>query len=280
MTYRPALFSAIQDAADFLEARGVDVSPVYKRRDPREPGRRQKEAAEDRLRALVMAHFRRQKRHIRRQLEAMFPDRKQMGDPLEEVLLGFEDPKFSAQMQKFFTSQAVAGVNLAGLGLYAGLDLTNAIEQAKLWAEVHAGEFIGNIDDTTLRKVQGAVLEFIETPGFTIGDVVARLPFTEERGLMIAVTEITRTYATGAQLAGEELQRQVPDVRVIKTWWTNADGLVCDFCRPLHGQSVLISEQFYNDEMNVHYDHPEAHVNCRCWMEESTDILEEVELGG
>jgi hypothetical protein len=214
----------------------------------------------------------------------MFPDRKQMGDPLEEVLLGFEDPKFSAQMQKFFTSQAVAGVNLAGLGLYAGLDLTNAIERAKLWAEVHAGEFITGIDETTLERtmeaVQDAIIQFVETPGFTIGDVVARLPFEEERGLMIAITEITRTYATGAQLAGEELQQQFPDVRVIKTWWTNADGLVCDYCRPLHRQSVLISEQFYNDEMNVLYDHPEAHVNCRCWMEESTDILEEVELGG
>jgi hypothetical protein len=269
MTHRPALFSAIQDAADFLEARGVDVSPIYKRRDPREPGRRQKEAAEDRLRALVMAHFRRQKRHIRRQLESMFPDRKQMGDPLEEVLLGFEDPKFSAQMQKFFTSQAVAGVQLMAED-FPEMDIADALEEATRWAKTRAGEFIGGIDETTLSRVRNLVTDFIETPGFTIGDVISGLPFTEERGLLIAVTEITDSFAAGALFAGEQLQKQVPDVAVLKQWFTNNDDLVCAICGPIHEDIKPLNKQFEGG-----YDRPPAHPGCRCWMTTFSDILGE-----
>ncbi len=68
MTNRSLLFDRILDTCDFLEAQGVDVSPVIKRRDPIEPGRRRKEKAEDELFALMMSYFRAQSRHIKEYL--------------------------------------------------------------------------------------------------------------------------------------------------------------------------------------------------------------------
>ena len=49
MTLSPphrALFATIQDVADYLDTKGVDYSHIIKRRDPKEPGRRRKEAME------------------------------------------------------------------------------------------------------------------------------------------------------------------------------------------------------------------------------------------
>jgi len=74
-------------------------------------------------------------------------------------------------------------------------------------------------------------------------------------------------------LAGQDLKEEWPDVRVVKTWETNNDDLVCDICRPLNGVEVEIDEPFVNDETGDEFDCPPGHVNCRCWMDSTTDIL-------
>ncbi len=76
MTLRLTLITAIQDAADELERRGVDLSYAWKRRDPREPERRAKEAAEDALMLWVRRRFRRQAKRIKERLELEHPERK------------------------------------------------------------------------------------------------------------------------------------------------------------------------------------------------------------
>jgi len=76
MTVRLTLITALQDAADELERRGVDISYAWKRRDPREPERRAKEAAEDALMLWVRRRFRRQQKRIREKLEWEHPERK------------------------------------------------------------------------------------------------------------------------------------------------------------------------------------------------------------
>ncbi len=97
--------------------------------------------------------------------------------------------------------------------------------------------------------------------------------FTEDRALKIATTEITRAYATSSQMAGEDLKKEFPDVRVIKTWFTNNDERVCEFCVPLDGKEVEIDEDFYEPD-DYSDGNPPRHVNCRCWMQETTALAE------
>ena len=96
---------------------------------------------------------------------------------------------------------------------------------------------------------------------------------------MVAVTEITRLYGKAAQLAGEELAKANPGVRVIKTWWTNNDAIVreCPVCWPLHGVSVKIKDNFV-DGVGNEQEHPPAHPRGRCWISVRTDISKTVEL--
>jgi len=140
---------------------------------------------------------------------------------------------------------------------------------------------ITGIDETTLDDVRSAVSMFIQTPGMTIGDTMSAMSITgmqrEMRSLRIAVTEITNAYATAEQLAGEQLQSEFPDVRVIKRWWTNNDDLVCPICGPLHGKIVGIGEKFstdLGDDNIVVNERPPAHPNCRCWLSTTTQIGE------
>ena len=121
--------------------------------------------------------------------------------------------------------------------------------------------------------MRNALALFVETPGMTIGDLVKMLPFNEERALRIAVTETTRIYAKGQMIAAQELKEQYPDVRIIKTWFTDNDDKVCEICGPLHGMTIDVDEPFYDIEDDLYQDgNPPAHVNCRCWIETSTDI--------
>ena len=124
---------------------------------------------------------------------------------------------------------------------------------------------LGSLDQVTLDVVRQAVDMFVSNPGMTIGDVVKILPFGEDRALKVATTEITRAYAQGQQMAGDKLKEEYPDVRVVKTWYTNNDDRVCDICGPLDGQTVDIDAEFDQD---IYY--PPAHVNCRCWQSTST----------
>jgi hypothetical protein len=85
------------------------------------------------------------------------------------------------------------------------------------------------------------------------------------------VTEITRSYAQGNQIAGEVMKEQFPDVPVVKVWFTNNDDLVCEICGPLNGEEVGIDDSWDSDDGPV--DNPPAHVNCRCWTQTTTNIL-------
>ena len=59
------LFERILDVADYLEARNVDITEAIKRRDPKEPGRREKEAAEEQMRRAMARVFRAQARGVK-----------------------------------------------------------------------------------------------------------------------------------------------------------------------------------------------------------------------
>ena len=145
--------------------------------------------------------------------------------------------------------------------------------RAAKFARTYLTKWLADLDKTSREIVRNALALFAETPGMTIGDLVKMLPFNEERALRIAVTETTRIYAKGQMIAAQELKEQYPDVRIIKTWFTDNDDKVCEICGPLHGMTIDVDEPFYDIEDDLYQDgNPPAHVNCRCWIETSTDI--------
>jgi hypothetical protein len=266
---------ARQNLIDALRLVVDALGPIYalKRRDRREPGRREKEQAEERFTLLMRRHFRRQWARVREQLGEQYPDRKSLkavdipdDDDLEDLI-------------RALTEMLRGGVALFGSRAKPAIDYTLTNKEAAQAAREYAYELVRGINDTTRDALRDAVNSFVETPGMTLGDLEDQVSvhFGEGRAERIAITEVTRAYATGQQMAGEALRAEFPDVRVVKVWFTNADDIVCPVCAPLDGKEVGIDESF---ESGI--DNPPAHPNCRCWTESSTALAElgERELAG
>ena len=259
---------AVLNAADFLEMRGI---ATIKRRDADEPGRREKELAEIDLARAVLKMFAAQAKAAKELLEKEYPGRKAIPtiEPIIAVGEGFWEHIFGIILRA-----TVGGIDIFAQAQTIGLDyaLVN-VEAAKFVRDYVFDRFRVQIEDTTRKVLQDTISEFIETPGMTIGDVIKRLPFDETRSQLVATTEITNAYAEGDRLAGQAMQAEFPDVRVIKTWWTNKDGRVCEMCGPLHGQEVGIDEPFVHPTTGAEYmNPPNPHPGCRCWTTTTTAL--------
>ena len=239
-----AIYKAIDAIADTLKARGVSLPDDIKRRDPKEPGRAMKEQYEDKLMKLVLRRFRIQRRNIAAYLAHYRPAVK--GGP-DDFLGNMPDDLFSADdvetlLLRLFIAASQDGVELFSLTSTIGLDWSLVNTQAAAWAREYvmgSGKHVGLVnmlDDTTKDALRNALVNFVEVPGYTIGDVVRVLPLDEKRALRVAVTEITRIFSEADNLAGLALKEQFPDVRVVKTWFTSADDRVCPVCGPLHDE--------------------------------------------
>jgi hypothetical protein len=252
---------------DALRAAALKVANLRKR-DKREPGRKEKELSELRVNVIIKRVFRKQRERLRQWLELYAPDAKVLRSlpPLPADFWAWDEEDqwdFALALQE----SRVAGADLLLEQIAVGIDPTSINTRARSRAQSYAGDLIKDINATTQQAVKDTIARFTETPGMTIGDVVRQLPFDEQRALTVAVTEITRAYADGAKDAGEELAKKYPDVRIIKTWFTNDDDRVCPICGPLDNKSIDFDNTF--DEG---LDAPPAHPNCRCWMQSSTDI--------
>ena len=240
-------------------------------RDRAEPKRREKLELEGRIVALLLRRWRAQAARIREALQAEHPERKAL--PYDAAALLADDPNDPqaqatlARLMAVIATAAQGGVNLFQLSVDIGFDWTLVNAEAATWARSYTYELAKGIDDTTVKVLQRLIGDFIETPGMTIGDVMAGLPYSESRALNVATTEITRSYFHGQRLAGEALQREYPDVRVVKRWFTNADSLVCPLCSPLHGKEVMLDEEFAHGIVG-----PPVHPRCRCWISTRTRI--------
>ena len=277
MTNTHGVEVVVNELRDELSRWGVGVPFSLKRRDPREPGRKQKEESEDALFALFMRQFRKQTKGIRDMLKLVAPDRKAITD--RPVSFYFDyldddfwvDEDFIANVARLFTKAAKQGIVLfdSAIGLSMDYTLTN-VEAAK-WAAEYSYELIKGINKTSTKALQTIFKTFIDTPGMTIGDLVNMLPYTEARALNIAITETTRIYAEAEQLAGQALKKEYPDVKIIVTWWTNMDPpRLCEFCAALHGEEIEQDEYFEGALMG-----PPAHVGCRCWITITTRLAED-----
>lgn len=235
-------------------------------RDKREPDRKRKLKFEARLYAILRRHWRRQADRI----EAYLQTTPQAGkaDPtwidLETL---WEDDDFEGELVVLLRNATRSGIDLFSARALVGIDYTGVNASAAEAARTYAYDLIRKINDTTREAVREAVSAFIETPGMTIRDVMDALPFNDQRGQMVATTEITRAYSTGNRMAGEALVEQFPDVRVVKEWFTNNDDRVCEICGPLDGKKVGIEDEFSPDILE-----PPGHVGCRCWMDVHTEI--------
>ena len=164
------------------------------------------------------------------------------------------------------------GANLFSEEIGLALDYSGINKQALSWAKKSAGQIVKGVDKTSRDIIKDAISLFVETPGFTIGDVMDMLPFTPERALRIAVTETTRAYSKGNQVGAEQLKKEWPDVKVVETWHTNNDDRVCELCGQYDGQEVEQGQGFYAGDGGYEDGYPPLHVNCRCWISYRTRI--------
>lgn len=253
----PQLWDTVELNTDIIIGSGY--VPV-KSRDEREPMRMQKIKVERKLRSLFQRRF-------KRQLEVLAMTGVQKAKPKPRIpidLPEWEDEDYIDELVAVIYEASKYGIALFAEQVIIGLDYTLSSAEALAWAKKYSYELIKGIDETTRDIISNAISSFIETPGFTIRDVMDELTdFSEKRAATIAVTETTRAFAEGQKLAGEELRKEFPDMKIEKTWFTNNDDRVCDICGPLDGKSVA-----YEDEFDA--EGPPAHVNCRCWIEFNT----------
>jgi hypothetical protein len=258
----------------------VPLPAELKRRDRREPKRKEKEEFEDRLALLIRRRFKKQQAKIIKRVEGV-TGRKT--EPFIDDLFDpdSEDEEFMAALVMLLTQAAKSGINLFDSTVGLSMDYTMTNIEAARWAREYSynlisgeinpltGRGIGGIDKVTRDATAKAIAAFVETPGMTMKDLIDILPFSEERAFRIAVTETTRAYAEGQRMAGQEMRDKYPDVRVVKTWFTNNDDIVaeCEICYPMNEEEVDFDEPFSSGD-----DAPPAHPNCRCWMDTRTRI--------
>lgn len=151
----------------------------------------------------------------------------------------------------------VFGVRKASPIEFGVWDLANA--RAAEWALTYGYELIRGILDTTRGYLQSAVSDYIQSR-MTIGELIERIRgggmFSPERAQRIAVTEVTRAFASGNMAAW-----RASGVIEAREWRTNNDELVCPVCGPLAGRVAGLDEEF-----DVGISGPPAHPRCRCWI--------------
>jgi hypothetical protein len=235
-------------------------------RDTREPGKAQKEAAEQALYKLMRKFWLRQRERIQQWLEPRIPMERK-SSPLEDALddaFGLFWPNETVLLKGYLidalSRAARDGVDINDdltqkrFGLIFDTTLTNA--QAAAWAREYAGALARRINETTRDALKESVANWIETPGATVKDLIDELPFGEKRGSRIAITEITGAYANGERIYTQALQREYPSLEIIRIWYTNNDARVCDICAPLDGKEIP-ADGFWDEE--GYLDSPPAH---------------------
>lgn len=274
---RMELYLKVREQILSMQEAGQPVPEAIKRRDRREPDGVNKERLEDRMYAEVRRHWARQTKKFQELSGRYLPSREKADIPMipwDDLL---DDDEFDAAMLRLVLIGITQGIQLFANTINIGLDYTLINKWALEFARGYVFELVKGIDATTVKLLQTAVASFVETPGFTIGDLMNMIKdtFGQPRARMIAVTETTRAYAEGQLAAGRELQQKWPDVRVTKTWFTNNDDRVCTICGPLNGTEVNLQENFVVvADGKTLWEGPAmpAHPNCRCWLGTGTRI--------
>jgi hypothetical protein len=161
------------------------------------------------------------------------------------------------------------------MGLYLG-----DISRPAPFGDEISWNWARNLNETTRRNVEGEIDRWIREgePLPVLEKRLARLPaFSDARARMVAVTEVTRVYASGNLMAWD-----ASGVVGAKRWRTARDELVCPICGPMHMTIVEFDQEWtFTPEMREAdpgldkalnsikangFIAPPAHVHCRCWL--------------
>jgi SPP1 gp7 family putative phage head morphogenesis protein len=179
-----------------------------------------------------------------------------MSDPRQLAFWEGEEAELWNAMYSLIMVTVMDGVKEGVEGLpanYRVLADWNVVNKDALhFARTYRYDLIKKITDTTRETVIRAITDWINE-GSPLDALTARLEpiFGDVRAEMIAITETTRAYAQGNQIAWESTG-VVGSVR----WQTANDDLVCPICGPLNNTEIGIGDK---DAM------PPAHPRCRCW---------------
>src|SRR3990167_4209551 len=144
------LIATLRQIAAVLPDTGILPAEALKRRDGREPGKREKEQHEDQLAALLMRYWRKQKAFLRDRLEWAYPDRKKLPDFLDTLIEdSFDDAGLIADLARLLKDAAENGIALFGDKVPLQMDYTLANSRAAEWARKYAGNMVTEIGDTT-----------------------------------------------------------------------------------------------------------------------------------
>lgn len=129
------------------------------------------------------------------------------------------------------------------------------LDAAQAWAEQAAQHLVVQMNATSMNRVQTATNRFF-SQSMTNAQLAEQLQtiFSPSRAELVAVTEVTRAAAEGAEYVAKELRRQ--GVELVAIWETLVDERVCPICGPRHGTAQGTNWMFL----------PPAHGKCRCFV--------------
>ena len=138
-------------------------------------------------------------------------------------------------------------------------------EQILSWVARHSDEIAGTINTYTRRVVENAFTDFFMVSGYTRRDFEDAISsvVSPARAEGIAVTEVTRAHYEGSETVANEVRSAGFDL--VGYWNTNADGLVCPICLPLH-RLPETPEGGWDPSGTGPGAYPPAHPRCRCWI--------------
>ena len=246
-------------------------------RDPREPDRAQKERLSRMITRVIAARFASQRERLRFQLSMHFPGRvaKAIQDPIDYDIVFGDGDEATQEIIAILLAGAQGGIQQTALETKLILNYGMVNVRTSKWARTYAYKLIKDLDAGSRQVVRSAITNFVNDPNYTMKDLIDVLEpeFSRGRAERIAVTEVTRAYSQGQQLAADTLREQWPGVKVIDRWYTNADDRVCPLCGHLDGAEVEHGEKFYDPEDDQYLDgYPPRHVNCRCWVNTTTRL--------
>lgn len=144
----------------------------------------------------------------------------------------------------------------AGIGFNPALANANAAN----WARSYTDTLLDQLGTTSEKGIGDLVGKWVETPSATYGELQKSLmAFGAVRAQAIAVTETTRAYSEGEEMAYK--QEGITEW----TWRTNKDELVCPYCKNANNLTKKIGEKF-GDFHGHEITKPPHHPNCRCWV--------------
>lgn len=168
----------------------------------------------------------------------------------DQELAKLLDDALRPHLQTQAIDSAVA--NMTAAATYA--DIEAIADLASRWAMQYTYDLVRKITETTRQALQ-RVIPRATAEGWTNAQIAEALApyFSEARARMIAVTETTRAYSAGVEIAQRVLADDGVKTRLV--WRTARDERVCPICGPRDGKPRGKGWD----------DLPPAHPNCRCW---------------